>query len=132
VRNVFAEDCEMDSPNLDRALRIKSNSYRGGFVENVHFRNVRVGQVAGAIFRINMHYSTGRGEFPPTVRHITMENVTSQKSARAFYFDGIETLPIEAVTVRNCVFDNVAEPSVVSGITNLVLANVKINGRPQR
>jgi polygalacturonase len=131
VRNVFAEDCEMDSPHLERALRIKSNSYRGGLVENVHFRNVKVGQVADAIFRINMFYQNDRGTHLPTVRNVTMENVTSGKSPRAFYFDGIEALPIQNVTVRNCVFNHVAQPSVMSGIENLVLSNVKINGQPK-
>ncbi len=44
VRNVFVEDCEMDSPNLDRALRFKSNAVRGGVLEDVFMRNVRIGQ----------------------------------------------------------------------------------------
>jgi polygalacturonase len=131
TRNVFAEQCEMDSPNLERALRIKSNSFRGGFVENVHFRNVKVGQVADAVFRINMYYSNNRGEHYPTVRNITMENVTSEKSPRAFYFHGIEELPIQNVTVRNCVFNNVEHASVMSGIENLKLSNVKINEQPK-
>ena len=43
IRNVFAEDCTMDSPNLDRALRIKTNSLRGGVVENIYMRNVTIG-----------------------------------------------------------------------------------------
>ena len=30
VRNVFVERCRMDSPQLDRALRLKTNSVRGG------------------------------------------------------------------------------------------------------
>src|SRR5262249_5222835 len=30
-RNVFVEDCSMDSPHLDRALRFKSNARRGGY-----------------------------------------------------------------------------------------------------
>src|SRR5690606_9133242 len=29
ARNIFAENCNMDSPNLDRALRIKTNKIRG-------------------------------------------------------------------------------------------------------
>jgi polygalacturonase len=131
TRNVFAEDCEMDSPNLERALRIKSNSFRGGFVENIHFRNVKVGQVSDAVFRINMYYQGDRGEFYPAVRNITMENVTSEKSPRAFYFYGIEELPIQNVTVRNCQFNNVEYPSVMSGIENLILSEVMINGRPE-
>ena len=42
VRNVFAEDCKMDSPNLDRVLRIKTNTCRGGVTENVYMRNIEV------------------------------------------------------------------------------------------
>src|SRR5580658_9478514 len=45
VRNVFAEDCKMDSPNLICALRLKSNAERGGVIENVFMRNVQVGTV---------------------------------------------------------------------------------------
>ncbi len=131
VRNVFAEDCRMDSPNLERALRIKSNSFRGGVVENVHFRNVEVGEVADAVFRINLFYSTERGEHLPTVRHVTMENVTSKKSRRAFHFHGVEGRPITDVTVRNCTFNGVAEPSILTGIEALALRNVIINGEPK-
>ncbi|MHC4545184.1 MAG: glycosyl hydrolase family 28 protein, partial [Planctomycetota bacterium] len=56
VRNVFVEDCTMDSPNLDRALRIKTNSVRGGFVENIYMRNVSIGQVGDAVLKINFYY----------------------------------------------------------------------------
>ena len=131
VRNVFAENCEMDSPNLERALRIKSNSARGGFVENIHFRNVKIGQVADAIFRINMYYWSERGTHYPTVRNVTMENCTAEKAPRAFYFHGIEELPIRDVTVRNCTFNNVEHPSVLTGIENLTLSNVTINALPK-
>src|SRR5579862_9430652 len=37
IRNVFVDHCKMDSPNLQRAMRIKSNTYRGGVMENVYF-----------------------------------------------------------------------------------------------
>ncbi len=43
--NVFAENCEMNSPNLERALRIKTNSKRGGTIKNIYIRNIEVGQV---------------------------------------------------------------------------------------
>jgi polygalacturonase len=48
IRNVYAQDCKMDSPNLDRVLRIKTNATRGGVIENVYLRNVEAGQLAGA------------------------------------------------------------------------------------
>jgi len=35
VRNVFAENCRMDSPRLDIAIRIKKQRMRGGLLENI-------------------------------------------------------------------------------------------------
>ena len=51
--NIFVEDCVMDSPNLERALRIKTNSLRGGIVENIYMRNITVGEVSDAVIKIN-------------------------------------------------------------------------------
>ena len=34
ARNVFAEKCRLDSPELERALRFKTNTLRGGVVRN--------------------------------------------------------------------------------------------------
>jgi len=44
-RNLFVENCVMDSPDLDRVVRIKTNSCRGGVIENIFVRNVEVGAV---------------------------------------------------------------------------------------
>ncbi len=55
IRNIFAENCLLDSPNLDTAVRIKNNAVRGGKLENFHVRNIRVGRVAKQvmIFRLS-------------------------------------------------------------------------------
>ena len=37
-------------------LRIKSNAKRGGDVENIFVRNIKVGEVKEAIVKLNMHY----------------------------------------------------------------------------
>jgi len=131
--NVFAENCKMDSPNLDRALRIKTNSVRGGTVENVYMRNVTIGEVAEAVLKINFFYGEGdKGKFTPTVRNINMENVTSKKSRYALSINGYERSPITDVTLKNCTFDNVERESKLVGIKNLTLENVKINGEVQK
>lgn len=132
ARNVFAENCTMDSPNLDRALRIKTNSVRGGIVENVYMRNVTIGQVAEAVFKVNFHYGEGdTGKFTPTVRHINLENVTSKKSRYALSIRGYERSPITDISLKNCTFDNVERANVLVGVKNLTLDNVKINGKVQ-
>ncbi len=128
VRNVFVEDCTMDSPNLDRALRIKTNSVRGGFVENVYMRNVSVGQVGDAVLRINFHYGEkDTGQFAPRVRNINMENVTSKKSNYGLRIEAYERAPAADILIKNCSFQNVAKPNVLEGVENVRFNNVRIN-----
>ena len=55
-RNVYVENCTMDSPNLERALRIKTNSLRGGLIENIYMRNCEVEEVKQAVFLVNFFY----------------------------------------------------------------------------
>jgi len=130
ARNIFAEACRMDSPNLDRALRIKTNSVRGGFVEHVYMRDVAVGQVAEAVVTINLFYEEGdAGKFPPAVRDIDVRNVTSGKSQYALLLRGYAHTPVRDIRVTDCAFDNVAKDDVVEGVTGLTLKNVRVNGR---
>jgi polygalacturonase len=126
IRNVFVEDCRMDSPNLDRAIRLKSNSLRGGFLENLYVRNVRVGQVKEAVVRINLLYDKDRGQHFPAVRNIHIENVTSEKSGRPFYFVGLENAKLQDILIKNCTFKNAAKPSVFEHVDELVLSNVRL------
>lgn len=55
-RNVWVENCTMDSPELDRIIRIKSNAMRGGEVENIFIRNIRVGECKESILGFELKY----------------------------------------------------------------------------
>ena len=123
IRNVFVEDCDMESPNLDRAIRLKSNTMRGGYLENLYVRNIRVGQVADAVVRINLNYDKDRGDHPPAVRNIFISGVTSEKSKYAFYFAGLDDSKIENVVIENCTFRNVQKPSVFQNVVDVTLEN---------
>jgi len=129
VRNVFAEDCVMDSPNLDRAIRIKSNSVRGGFVENVFVRNIEVKQVKEAFLKINMFYSTQRGEHMPQVRNIILENIKGKRSKYAIWIKGNREAPVEDLTIRKCDFNEVEKVSYIEGLSSYFLEDVKVNGK---
>ena len=59
IRNIHIQRCRMSSPHLQRALRIKTNSYRGGVIENISFRDITVGQVAEAAIEVDF-YLRGR------------------------------------------------------------------------
>jgi polygalacturonase len=130
ARNVFAERCEMSSPNLDRALRIKTNSVRGGTIEHVYMRDVTVGEVAEAVLTVNFFYEEGdAGPYPPIVRDVEMRNVTSRKSKHALLLRGYAHDPIRDVRIVDCSFDGVAKPDVLEGVAKLTLRNVRINGQ---
>jgi polygalacturonase len=130
ARYVFAERCRMDSPQLDRALRIKTNSVRGGVVEHVYMRDVTVGQVAEAVVTVNFFYEEGdTGKFPPVVRDVEVRRVTSRKSQYGLLLRGYPHAPIRDVRVVDCVFDGVEKPDVVEAVEGLTLENVRVNGR---
>ena len=124
IRNVFVEDCSMSSPRLDRAIRLKSNSLRGGFLENLFVRNIRVGEVSDAVIHIDLRYNDETGEHNPVVRNLFIDGVQSQKSGRPLYLLGIEGQPIQNVLVTNSRFENAAKPSVIEYVDELVLRNV--------
>jgi len=132
VKNVFVENCMMDSPNLERALRIKTNSLRGGVVENIYMRNCTVGEVSDAVIKVNFQYGDGDvGDFTPAVKNIYVNNVTSKRSKYAIFLDGYDRSPIDNLNILNCSFDGVARENHLNNYTNLTLTEVFINGELQ-
>ena len=126
-RNVFVEDCRMDSPNLDRALRFKSNAQRGGVVENIFMRNVQIGRVAEAVLTIDLIYEEGaRGPHRPVVRNVALENVTSQASPRVMWIAGFPGATIDQISIRDSTFRGVESSEVLSSAGNIILRNVTI------
>jgi len=133
VRNVFAEDLQMSSPNLDIALRLKTNSLRGGFIEDIYVRNTTVGQVAQQAFLIDFFYEVGndwlRYGFLPRVSRIHLSNVTVGSAKQPFCLVGYPTDHIENITLTDCVFEKVLIDPRVEFVDDLVLRNVLVNGR---
>jgi len=129
ARNIFVTDCHMDSPNLDRVLRFKSNSVRGGTIEHVYMRNITVGQVAQAIVDADFYYDEGdKGPYTPVMRDIEVRNVTSTKSRWALHLRGYARSPISDVRVVDCHFDGVAEADVLEGVKDVVYERTTVNG----
>ncbi|HEX7318265.1 MAG TPA: glycoside hydrolase family 28 protein [Pyrinomonadaceae bacterium] len=129
VRYLFAEDCTMNSPNLDHALRFKNNAVRGGLLENIFFRNITVGQVAHAVLTVDFNYEEGaKGKFTPVVRNLSINNLKSGKSRHALDVQGFANAPVYDLRLKDCTFENVERPAIVKNVNGLKLDNVKING----
>jgi polygalacturonase len=131
VRNVFVENCRMSSPNLERALRIKTNSYRGGAIENIFFRNVTIGQVAESVIEIDFFYEEGQGgPFKPVVSNVVVSDVTCGKSKYGIYLRGYKDAPIRGLTMSNCKFDNAEKANFLENVESVKMTNVTVNGKP--
>lgn len=127
IRNVFVENCEMDSPDLDRALRFKNNAVRGGILENVFMRNVKIGRVGEAVLTIDLLYEEGaKGAFQPVVRNVQLDHITSSASPRVMYIRGFEGAVIENIRISHSTFDNVTETEVVQHAGAITFNHVTI------
>lgn len=130
AKNIYAVGNVMDSKNLDRALRIKTSSSRGGIIENVFFYNTKVGAYKEAAVRFNMHYEKP-GNFIPTIRNIWVENLTVEKGGKyAILSDAYESSPVTDFTMVNAKINNVEIPYKVDFLKNVTLKNVTVNGDP--
>jgi polygalacturonase len=133
VRNVYAEDCTMDSPHLDRAIRIKTNSIRGGTIENIFARDIRVGQVSEAVIKINFYYEEGdAGPFTPVVRNIRVQHLSCSKGKFAIWVRAYERSPVTDLELIDCDFQGIQEPRVMEGVKDFRIQDVNVNGQPMK
>jgi polygalacturonase len=112
--NVFVEDCEMSSPRLNCALRLKSNAVRGGVIQNIFMRNVKVGRVSDSVLQIDFLYQEGtNGLYKPVARNVAMENVTVDHTPRVLNVRGFPGTEISNVRIYNSTFKQIEKPDVV-------------------
>jgi pectin methylesterase-like acyl-CoA thioesterase len=127
-RNVYVDGCLMDSPRLNYALRIKSNASRGGFVENVFMRDTGIGSVADAALIVDLLYEEGaRGNFPPVVRNIWMENVSSEHSETVCRIDSFERATVAGIHIHDSTFRGVAPAGAPHTGGAVELSGVTVN-----
>lgn len=132
-RNLWVENCNMDSPELDRVIRIKTSTCRGGTIENIFVRNIEVGQCKESVLKINLKYEQNEDcvrDFPPVVRNVVMENVHSRKSDLGVFIDGLdESINVENICVKNCNFEGVKNGNLIKGAKDVRFENLLINGK---
>lgn len=130
VRNVFVERCMMDSPDLHFAFRFKNNAVRGGVLERLRYRDIRVGQVAEAAIFCDFNYEEGaNGPYKPVLRDLIFERMHVGHAERVLNVQGLPGAPVENLTIRDSAFDAVAKPSVIEHLDGLTLDNVMVAGR---
>ena len=131
VKNVIVEDCKMNSPNLLRALRIKSNEYRGAYVQNIAMRNVQIDTIGGPIVGINMDYKSydtekTKDRFYTSCDGILVENINCNFANQGWLINGSETLPVKNIKFKNWRVASVKYAIHHKNVKSLILENVSI------
>ncbi|NHK26417.1 glycoside hydrolase family 28 protein [Parvularcula flava] len=129
VNHVYAENCYMSSPDLWYALRFKNNAVRGGVVEDIHVRDIEVGQVGRAAITCDFNYEEGaNGDYTPVLRNLTVERLHVEHAGMVLDAQGLPGAPVMDITLRDCTFDGVEEVSIITYTQRLKLENVRVNG----
>jgi polygalacturonase len=136
VRNVFAEDCEVNAPDfpgrypVKYALYVKTNKRRGGFIENVHLRRFTGANLERDVVWITLNYNNQVGTIKPIVQNFSLDAFRVTGARAVLNLDGLADDHIRGVHVSNSTFTGIAGPNVVKFADDVTLTNVTINGVP--
>ena len=86
-------------------LRIKSNEYRGAYVQNIVMRNVQIDTIGGPVVGINMDYKSydtekTKDKFYTSCDGIFVENINCNFSNQGWLINGSEALPVKNVRFK--------------------------------
>lgn len=117
IENVFIDNCTVvDGAKLDHLLFIKTNERRGGFVHNVHLRNIAAGNINQGILGIETDVLYQWRHLVPTIERrltpIADVFLTNIKAASVRFVSkilGQAELPVDNVHLQNVIADSVHE-----------------------
>jgi polygalacturonase len=132
VRNVFILDCTAGEVG-NGVLNIKSNSDRGGIVENVWVRSVRA-DAGNYGIQLQTDYKGVTGHpYPTLYRNFHFEDVRVKTARRAGISSmGIAAKPIESVFLKDIDIENAVVELQIAETRKIEMQNVRVNGRVQR
>ena len=101
VHNVRAQDLHITG--TDHAIRIKTNSDRGGVIEHLTASNVTVDAVTTSAVLITTRHAEpdNPGDHPPVVRDISISNLTVHHAPRTVEIIDSPRSPVEGFTLTS-------------------------------
>ncbi len=136
VRNVFAEDCEINAPDfpgrypVKYALYIKTNRKRGGVIDNVHLRRFTGYNLERDVVWCTLNYNNQAGTLSPVVQNITLDDFRISGARAVLNLDGRADSTLRNLHLSDSVFTGIAGADTRNFAENVTLSNVTVNGRP--
>jgi polygalacturonase len=116
ISDVTVENCEFTG--TDSGIRIKTRRGRGGLIRDFLFKNITMKNNLCPLV-INMYYRCGGeqnpelfslekqtvGDVTPSIKNITFSDITATGcKASAGFIAGLPEMPVEKLSIHNCVF----------------------------
>lgn len=128
VRNVFMHDCEFEG--TDRAVRIKSRRDRGGVVEKIYVRDIKVRNMKREVVILNMDYSSDKSaasnQKAPIFRDMCFERITADGAPVAIRITGEADSPLVNIRFRDMRLST-TQGVIAKSIKNLRFDNLHLN-----
>jgi len=108
VRNILVQNCTFIGTAL--GLRFKTSRGRGGLVENIHMRGIRMTGIEGNAIDFNFFYwvkghpepaAPAVDEGTPQFRNMLFEDIVARDGAGTLVLRGLPEMPINHLTFRN-------------------------------
>lgn len=126
VRKVFAENCTMDTTR--RPFYIKSNTDRGGMVEDLHYRNITINHATDAVMLIQLDYKGGTGgKYPAIFRDFHFENITCNSATTGFRIIGLPGKRVDSIFMDRITIGVTQREAEIVFVSNLVLRDVALD-----
>ncbi len=136
VRDIFAEDCEINPPDfpgrypVKYALYVKANKKRGGSIDGVHIRNFTGQGVERDIAFVTMDYNGGEdGTLPVSVRNIHLDRMEIDGARTVLRLVGLETDRLRGVHLSRSTFTGIRDPDSIAHTYDLTFRRVFVNGQ---
>jgi polygalacturonase len=127
IRNVFMENCKLGV--VERAVYAKANLDRGGSVERVWVRNLRIEDAQKGLLVFTTAYHGYRGNrYPPRFQDFLIENLKCKQATAAIDAVGVPESPLRNIVVRQVTVESATVPLRVEHAENFRLERVQVNG----
>ncbi len=129
VENIFVENYIIET--TDNGINFKCNLDRGGFIKNIHLRNITIDSCAkhGILFQMDYHSYRG-GNYPPDFQNFILKNINIRKAEKiGIKIAGVETKSVQNIHLQDIRIDTTPVATIFSFVNKLSLARVQINGQ---
>jgi len=138
VSDINVYDLSIDGLNMgtsggsSNGIRIKSDTSRGGLVNNVTYSDVCVRNLSNPIL-LTPKYSTATGSFIPQYTNIKIQNfhgLSGGSNTPLVTLDGYDSSHMNSVTLDNVIIDGISIANVTASYTSVTLGPGNVNFIP--